>query len=146
MIRISVKLRGFDTGRAELRRANARFSQVATESLIAFSDETIKKLQSEARGGKLPGLSDGGRDGLPLIDSGKYIDSFKTETSGPGQVDIVNEGDNDNMSNAALSEVLEYGTSTSRAIPHIRPLMNWVEKVAPKKVGDRIIRGLFGRN
>jgi phage gpG-like protein len=81
--------------------------------------------------------------GPPLIDSGKYIDSFTVSVVGT-DVLVTVEGQNDRMSNYELGELLEYGYGNIPARPHQRWLtLRAIQsaKAALKKEGFRVVLG-----
>jgi len=143
-IKLRVSASGFKEGSDDFQERAARFEEVASRELHAFSLETIAELKRAvwANDYNLPAKRrDNGKP--PLIDSGKYIDSYQAETNGL-ETNIGPTGMNDNMSNEELAEVLEFGNASVPARPHLRPLGRWIELKLPT-LGERIVNGLSGR-
>ncbi len=141
-MKVSVKTKGFDEGRAVFLSAADRFDAVGTEVLLKFGQKTVEKLQRDIRSGKIsPVKLDSSKP--TLVDSGKYVNSYSARTLAPLQVTVRAEGMNDEMSNHDLGELLEYGSTTVQARPHLRPLKLWVEERL-SKIGRETFNGLFG--
>lgn len=144
--KIVLKTSGFKEGEAELRKMVRTFKPAIRLELAIFAQEGVDKLKELVYGNQLklpPKKRPNGKP--PLLDSEKYIKSFKV-SYGPGlSAGFGPTGENDNMSNEALGELLEYGNAQIPARPHIRPLGIWIERrlyvlaerIAKRLVGDR---------
>lgn len=141
-MKLSVKLYGFAEGRGQLKRMQRGYRRVAAAALLDFGNEAVQKLKNDASAGAFgpPKRKDDGKP--PLIDTFVYINSYKAVAVGELELAIIAEGDNLNMSNAALAELLEYGSTKIAARPHLRVLGVWAEANMPTKVGEKIARGL----
>ncbi len=143
---ISVTLTGFNEGIRVFRKAQRNYDKVLSKALLDFGEETVDKLKKDAYAGAFGPAKRTPNGSPPLIDTEVYIKSYKAKPSGNLKVDIEAEGDNTFLSNADLAELLEYGSSLVPAHPHLRILAVWIERNLSRRVGDRMFRGLFGRN
>lgn len=88
----------------------------------------------------------------PLIDTENYINSWRgivqtRRSRGSSAVSVVVEPVGTNpkhgMSNAALAEVLEHGTSTSPARKHLEPFQEKAQQYAEQRFVRRVIDVFF---
>lgn len=63
--------------------------------------------------------------GPTLYDEGRYVQSFRAFRTGKGLLKFRFVGMNRHMGNAALADLLEYGTKKVPARPHLRKLRDW---------------------
>lgn len=141
-VHITIRLKGFERGSKELKAASRNFKTVVATELRAFSQEAVDKLKSLVLNNEL-GLPAKRRPNgePPLVDSRKYIYSYRVVMAG-NKATIQPTGMNDNMSNAELADILEFGDGKIPARPHLRPLGLWVEQQLPK-LGERIAHVLL---
>lgn len=143
-MKITVKASGFKEGQELFKLAASRFPAARDKELRALGEKSITHLVRTIKQGELNLAPKAHSDGNPpLVKTGVYCESFEAEVKG-GELTIASQGMNANMSNEDLGELLEYGTDTMPARPHVRPLNLWVEKQLPA-VGERIVNGLLGR-
>ena len=155
-----LKVKVDDTVTEYIKSFKASLPVKVRVALRDFGDDIVAYIQKRARSGGFS-FEDGGgkrRDNgkPPLIDTEKYINSFTPKLKGAGQkttLEIYNKGQNTNMSNSDLGELLEYGytaetsagnTKTQRPIPHLAPTERWVETYGMAVLTRRIENALFG--
>jgi len=143
-VKIEVKVSGFKEGAAMFRGASRRFKKVMEKQLQKFGDDLVRETQARIQGGDFGPPKVRG-DGPPLYDKGIYCKSFEARANGTKLL-FGPEGDNLNMSNAALSELLEYGTKKMPARPHIRAILTYAERTAPRYFNEDTLRGLLGNS
>ena len=112
-------------------------------ALTDFGEAAVAKLQADAHAGRFgpdkkkpPGV------GPPLIDSGNYISSIQAESLG-SDLQIKPTGSNTYMSNEALGELLEYGSSKMPARPHFRKILRWMRSNMAREFGDPLYAQVF---
>jgi hypothetical protein len=128
-----------------LKEAGSSVEDVVSKAMMKVSNEAVKRLQKSARAGAFGPPKKRG-SGPPLIDTGNYIDSWKVTQVSPFEADIGPTGQNTYLSNQALGTLLEYGTKTMPARPHMRSIARWMDKTGHKRLGKEVRDGLFGRS
>lgn len=144
-MKIVIKTNQLEALEKELRSGSKRIPRLINDELRTFGQEAIEDLKKKvwANAFELPEKNrDNGKP--PLVDSEKYINSFSGVVK-DGVLAIEPTGENDHMSNAELSEVLEYGLPAQGipARPHIRPWNDGIERKIPLLM-ERIANGILG--
>ena len=140
MIHVKTKAIGFEEGRAKIRAAIAALeSEIIPEALEHWGDGLCELFRKRA-------LANGFGEDTAIVDTQTYIDSWKAQVDGT-KLGVGPTGDNKNMSNEALGELLEYGTAKMPARPHQR----WLDEMGKnrinqlgKEIGDALSRRIGG--
>ena len=138
---LSVSMPDFAGLEAKLRAmANEAETKIHNE-LQTFGEETVTELQQIILSGQIAPPKVGG--GVTFVDTGNYVNSYDTVTTGVS-MGLGPTGDNKNMPNADLADLLEFGSSIMPARPHVRPMILRVETRLPR-LGKRISNAVLGR-
>lgn len=144
-MKVTVKLSGFAEGQQLFERASREAPEVVDRALDKLGKAYVAELRRMimAREISPPKIR---KDGKPtLYDSGRYIDGYVWDAKNR-QLIVRPSGDNDNMSNEALSDILEYGTGAIPAHPHIRRVNAWTRdrgaRLVGKEIADELLRRL----
>ena len=137
-----VRIEGFKEGQAMFTKAGRLCGPIINEELVTFSKEAIAKLKDLIYNAELRLRPKERSDGNPpLVHTGRYVESYVYAVK-DGGANLGPTGMNENMSNEDLGDLLEFGTKTMPARPHLRPLGVWVDRQLPL-VGERIVNALL---
>ncbi len=140
-MKLTVTVHGLEAGIDLFSRALNELPAAKLKAEEAFANKVKDRFTKAAMSG---GYGQAKKGNPALYDSGKYVNSWQVQRQ-DGGVTLGPTGMNDHMSNEALGELLEWGSGSVAAIPHLRPLQLYVHDNYASEVGQAILTMLFGK-
>lgn len=139
-VSLNVTLNEWTQAQSDVGAMAGRIHASMSRELNKVGEAAVSVFQKKALSGGF-----GQRQGsAALVNTGNYVNSWRVERVSGLQIGMGPTGFNRTMSNAALGELLEYGTAGMAGVPHMRGIMRWIERVGTKQLGEAVARGVFG--
>jgi len=140
MIRIVVGNNGWANAGKLFMRAKMEAPELARRALQNAGDLAIEDFREKARSGAFGPPPK--RGGIPIVDTSTYINSWEARVA-VFDLEMGPHGANKNMSNEALGQLLEHGTSKMAARPHMRSMAVWMQRKGMAMIAKEIFSELF---
>lgn len=123
----------------------AQVKAAMQRAVKGYAEDLVFRFKADVKGGLLKLAPKQRGTGVPLVDTEKYITSWKATTKQGPSFTIGPTGNNARMSNEALGQLLEYGHGNMPARPHMRVLVLKLKRTGGREIGRRFLRELNKR-